>query len=68
MPFMITKDGERIDLTIHDNIPYVDLGTYECTPYECQQITKIHELLEQFREGVEYFADNDGTGRPTRRV
>ena len=28
MPFMVTKNGERIDLTIHDNIPYVDLGTY----------------------------------------
>ena len=49
MPFMITKNGERIDLTIHDNIPYVDLGTYECTPYECDRTSKIHELLERFQ-------------------
>ena len=41
MPFMVTKNGERIDLTIHDNIPYIDLGTYECTPYECCHASKI---------------------------
>ena len=68
MPFLITKDGERIDLTIHDNIPHVDLGTYECTPYECQQITKIHELLENFRENLWDFDNIEDTGRPTRRV
>ena len=27
---MITKLGSRIDLTIHDNIPDIDLGTGEC--------------------------------------
>ena len=68
MPFMITKDGERIDLTIHDNIPYVDLGTYECTPYECQQIMKIHELLGRFKEGVGDFDDLDDVGCPPRRI
>ena len=68
MPFMITKSGERIDLTIHDNIPYVDLGTYECTPYGCPQIMKIHELLGRFKEGFEDFDDTDDIERPTRRV
>ena len=53
MPFMITKNGERIDLTIHDNIPYIDLGTYECTPYECHQTSKIHDLLEHFQENIQ---------------
>ena len=46
MPFMITKNGERIDLTIHDNIPYIDLGTYECTPYECQQHRRFMIYLD----------------------
>ena len=68
MPFMITKNGERIDLTIHDNIPYVDLGTYECTPYECRQTSKIHELLERLQDGFDNFDDIDSVGRPSRRV
>ena len=68
MPFMITKNGERIDLTIHDNIPYIDLGTYECTPYECQQTSKIHDLLEHFQESIDNFDDLDEIGRTFRRV
>ena len=68
MPFMITKNGERIDLTIHDNIPYIDLGTYECTPYECQQTSKIHDLLEHFQESIDNFDDLDEIGRTSRRV
>ena len=68
MPFMITKNGERIDLTIHDNIPYIDLGTYECTPYECCQTSKIHELLGHPQDGFDNFDDIDEIGRPSRRV
>lgn len=33
-PFLIDKDGMRIDLTLRDNIPYIDLGAEECTPYQ----------------------------------
>ena len=68
MPFMITKNGDRIDLTIHDNIPYVDLGTYECTPYECHQTSKIHDLLERFQECIDNFDDLDEIGQKSRRV
>ena len=68
MPFTITKNGERIDLTIHDNIPYVDLGTYECTPYECHQTSKIHDLLEHFQDSPDNFDDLDEIGRTSRRV
>ena len=68
MPFMITKTGERIDLTIHDNIPYIDLGTYECTPYECCHASKIHDLLELSQDGFDNFDDIDNVGRPSRRV
>ena len=68
MPFMITKNGERIDLTIHDNIPFVDLGTYECTPYECHQTSKIHDLLEQSQDNINNFDDLDEIGRTSRRV
>ena len=68
MPFMITKNGGRIDLTIHDNIPYIDLGTYECIPYECQQTSKIHDLLEHFQESIDNFDDLDEIGRTCRRV
>ena len=68
MPFMITKNGERIDLTIHDNIPYIDLGTYECTPYECHQTSKIHDLLEYFQDSLDNFDDLNDIGRTSRRV
>ena len=68
MPFMITKNGERIDLTIHDNIPDIDLGTYECTPYECCQTSKIHELLECNQDDLYNFDDLDQVGRSFRRV
>ena len=68
MPFMITKNGERIDLTIHDNIPYVDLGTYECTPYECHQTSKIYDLLERFQDCIDNFDDLDEIGQKSRRV
>ena len=66
--FMITKHGERIDLTIHDNIPYIDLGTYECTPYECHQTSKIHDLFEHFQDSLDNFDDLDEIGRTSRRV
>ena len=68
MPFKITKNGERIDLTIHDNIPDIDLGTYECTPYECCQTSKIHELLECNQDDLYNFDDLDQVGRSSRRV
>ena len=68
MPFMITKDGERIDLTIHDNIPYVDLGTYECTPYECHHASKINDLLVHAQDDFNELDDTDDVGRPSRRI
>ena len=68
MPFMITKDGERIDLTIHDNIPYVDLGTYECTPYECHHASKINDLLVHAQDDFNGLNDLDDVGRPSRRI
>ena len=68
MPFMVTKNGERIDLTIHDNIPYVDLGTYECTPYECHHASRINDLLEHAQDGFHELDDIDDVGRTSRRV
>ena len=68
MPFMITKDGERIDLTIHDNIPYVDLGTYECTPHECHHASKINDLLIHTQDDFSELSDLDDVGRPSRRI
>ena len=68
MPFMITKNGERIDLTIHDNIPYVDLGTYECTPYECHHASKINDLLVHAQDDFNELDDIDDVGRSSRRV
>ena len=68
MHFMITKDGERIDLTIHDNIPYVDLGTYECTPYECHHASKIYDLLVNAQDDFNELDDIDDVGRPSRRI
>ena len=68
MPFMITKDGERIDLTIHDNIPYVDLGTYECTPHECHHASKINDLLIHTQDDFSELNDLDDVGRPSRRI
>ena len=67
MPFMVTKNGERIDLTIHDNIPYVDLGTYECTPYECHHASRINDLLEHAQDGFHELDDIDDVGRTSRR-
>ena len=46
----------------------IDLGTYECTPYECCQTSKIHELLERSQDGFDNFDDIDEVGRPSRRV
>ena len=60
--------GNVFDLTIHDNIPYIDLGTYECTPYECHQTSKIHDLLEHLQDNVDNFDDLDEIGRTSRRV
>ena len=68
MPFMITKLGRRIDLTIHDNIPYIDLGTVECTPHDCCLTSRIHELLERDRDSEDNFDDLDDVGRTSRRV
>ena len=68
MPFMITKDGERIDLTIHDNIPYVDLGTYECTPHECHHASKINDLLIHVQDDFSELNDIDDVGQPSRRI
>eukprot|EP00435_Cladocopium_sp_Y103_P034429 s953_g8.t2 len=45
MPFLINKDGKRIDLSLHDNIPYVDLGG-DVLPLRGDAFTRrIHELL-----------------------
>ena len=68
MPFMITKLGRRIDLTIHDNIPYIDLGTVECTRHDCCLTSRIHELLERDRDSEDNFDDLDDVGRTSRRV
>ena len=68
MPFMITKDGERIDLTIHDNIPYVDLGTYECTPHECHHASRINDLLIRVQDDFSELNDIDDVGQPSRRI
>ena len=50
------------------NIPYVDLGTYECTPHECHHASKIHDLLIHPQIGVNDFNDIDDVGQPSRRV
>ena len=63
MPFMITKLGGRIDLTIHDNIPYIDLGTVECIPHDCCLTSRIHELLEKDHDSEDNFDDLDDVGR-----
>eukprot|EP00435_Cladocopium_sp_Y103_P049150 s608_g14.t1 len=45
MPFLITKDGARIDLSLQDNIPYVDLGGDVC-PQRGERLSSIlHGLL-----------------------
>ena len=67
MPFMITKDGNRIDLTIHDNIPYIDLGTIECFPHDCCLSSRIHELLEKGHDFKGDFDDFE-VKRPSRRI
>ena len=68
MPFMITKDGERLDLTIHDNIPYVDLGTYECTPHECHHASRINDLLIRVQDDFSELNGIDDVGQPSRRI
>ena len=67
MPFMITKDGSRIDLTIHDNIPYIDLGTVECFPHDCCLSSRIHKLLEKGYDSKDEL-DDINVRRPSRRV
>ena len=68
MPFMITKFGSRIDLTIHDNIPYIDLKTVECSPRDCCLTSRIHELFEKDHGSEDNFDDLDDVGRTSRRV
>ena len=68
MPFMITKFGSRIDLTMHDNIPYIDLDTVECSPHDCCLTSRIHELLEKDHASEDNFDDLDDVGRTSRRV
>ena len=68
MPFMITKLGGRIDLTIHDNIPYIDLGTVERIPHDCCLTSRIHELLEKDHDSKDNFDDLDDVGRTSWRV
>ena len=67
MPFMITKDGSRIDLTIHDNIPYIDLGTIECFPYDSCLSSPIQQLLERGHEADDDIDDFE-VKRPSRRI
>ena len=45
MPFLITRMGHRIDLRSHDNIPYIDLGTEDCSPGDCRMSSRIHEMF-----------------------
>ena len=68
MPFMTTKLGSRIDLAIHDNIPYIDLGTVDCSPRDCCLTSRIHELLEREHDSEDNFDDLDDVGRTSRRV
>eukprot|EP00435_Cladocopium_sp_Y103_P049810 s1489_g15.t1 len=45
MPFLIDKEGKRIDLSLHDNIPYIDLGG-DVLPLRGDAFTqRVHELL-----------------------
>ena len=44
------------------------LERYECTPYECCQTSKIHELLECNQDDLYNFDDLDQVGRSFRRV
>ena len=67
MPFMITKDGSRIDLTIHDNIPYIDLGTVECFPHDCCLSSRIQQLLEKGYDSKDEL-DDINVRRPSRRI
>ena len=68
MPFMIAKLGCRIDFTIRDNIPYIDLGTVDCSPRDCHLSSRIHELLEGEHDSEDNFDDLDDVGRVHRRV
>ena len=66
MPFMITKDGSRIDLTVHDNIPYIDLGTVDCSPRDCCLSSRLHELLQREHDSEDNFDDLDDVGMTSK--
>eukprot|EP00435_Cladocopium_sp_Y103_P059153 s114_g21.t1 len=44
-PVLVDDKGQRIDLTPHDNIPCVNLGTEECEPHTDNEASRIHSLL-----------------------
>ena len=66
MPFMVTKLGSRIDLPIHDNIPYIDLGTVDCSPRDCCLSSRLHELLQREHDSEDNFDDLDDVGMTSK--
>ena len=60
--------GHRIDLTIHDNIPYVDLGTADCSPRDCCISSRILSCLIMDVITDDNVDDIDDIGRVHGRV
>ena len=60
LPYMIDENGLRIDLTVHDNIPYISLGTDECKPRKDHEASRIHLFL--------FDKNDDFNGEGTHRV
>lgn len=60
LPYMIDENGLRIDLTVHDNIPYISLGTDECEPRKDHEASRIHSFL--------FDKNDDFNGEGTHRV
>ena len=42
---MVDTNGQRIDMIVHENIPYVSLETDECEPHYDDEASRIHNLL-----------------------
>lgn len=49
-PFLVDQDGRRIDPTMHDLIPRMDLGTDEGKPYEDTLARRIIQMVENQRK------------------
>ena len=52
-PFMIDKNGMRINMVVRDLIPYIYLGSQDCEPHRCKLASKILSVLHRENE------DND---------